>query len=73
MRLVCRLQVLPIIIFFSTTISILYHFGVMQVVIHKLALVMQVVLGTTAGESLNAAGNIFIGQVNMVDSLPPTD
>jgi len=41
----------------------LYYLGVMQVIIHKVAWVMQVAMGTTAGESLNAAGNIFIGQV----------
>lgn len=42
----------------------LYYLGVMQVIIHKVAWVMQVAMGTTAGESLNAAGNIFIGQVS---------
>lgn len=26
---------------------------------------MQVCMGTTAGESLNAAGNIFVGQVSV--------
>lgn len=34
----------------------------MQAVILKLAFVMQKTLGTTAGESVNAAGNIFLGQ-----------
>ena len=58
------------VIFFSTAISILYYLGVMQVVILKLAWVMQVTLGTTAPESVNAAGNIFIGQVScMCDTL----
>ena len=56
-------QVLPIVIFFSTFISMLYYLGVMQVVIRRIAIIMQVLMGTTAGESLNAAGNIFIGQV----------
>jgi len=41
----------------------LYYLGVMQVVIQKVAWVMQACMGTTAGESLNAAGNIFVGQV----------
>ena len=58
-------QVLPIVIFFSTFISMLYYLGVMQVLIKKIAIVMQILMGTTAGESLNAAGNIFIGQVNL--------
>ncbi|XP_067928112.1 solute carrier family 28 member 3-like [Watersipora subatra] len=55
-------KVLPVIIFFSTFISMLYYLGVMQVVIHKVAWLMQVTMGTTAGESLNASANIFVGQ-----------
>ena len=35
----------------------------MQAIISKIAWVMQRVMGTTAAESVNAAGNIFIGQV----------
>lgn len=41
----------------------LYYLGIMQVVIKYIAMVMQFLMGTTAGESLNAAGNIFVGQV----------
>ncbi|ELU00517.1 hypothetical protein CAPTEDRAFT_181428 [Capitella teleta] len=55
-------KVMPVVIFFSSTISILYYLGVMQVVILKIAWVMQRTMGTTAAESVNAAGNIFIGQ-----------
>ncbi|XP_035827892.1 solute carrier family 28 member 3-like [Aplysia californica] len=40
----------------------LYHPCVMQVIIGKIAFVMRVTLGTTAAESLCAAGNIFEGQ-----------
>ncbi len=56
-------QVLPVVVFFSTAISVLYYLGWMQVIIQKVSIVMQLCMGTTAGESLNAAGNIFIGQV----------
>jgi pyrimidine nucleoside transport protein len=55
---------MPVVIFFSSTISILYYLGVMQVVILKIAWVMQRTMGTTAAESVNAAGNIFIGIVS---------
>ncbi|ELU16284.1 hypothetical protein CAPTEDRAFT_160388 [Capitella teleta] len=55
-------KILPTVIFFSTMISILYYLGAMQVLIRNIAWVMQSVMGTTAGESLNAAANIFIGQ-----------
>lgn len=56
-------QVLPVIIFFSTMISVFYYLGIMQVVIRGVAVVMQFCMGTTAAESLSAAGNIFIGMV----------
>ena len=58
-----HLQVLPVVIYFSTIISMLYYLGVMQWVVQKIGFLLQTLLGTTAGESLNAAGNIFIGQV----------
>ena len=51
------------VVFFSTAISVLYYLGVMQVAIRLVAVVMQKAMGTTAAESLNAAGNIFIGMV----------
>ena len=63
-------QVLPIVIFFSATISVLYYLGIMQTVISKIAWVMQSIMGTTAAESVNAAGNIFIGQVRSIRSDP---
>ena len=37
--------------------------GVMQIIIKKIAWIMQITMGTSAVESLNAAGNIFVGQV----------
>jgi len=57
------LQVLPVVIFFSSVVSVLFHWGVMQYIVSKLARVMQVTMATTAAESLNAAANIFLGQV----------
>ncbi|KAK7109722.1 hypothetical protein V1264_013713 [Littorina saxatilis] len=58
------MQVLPVVVFFSCVITMLYHLGIMQCVISKIAFVMRATLGTTAAESLCAAGNIFVGQVN---------
>ncbi|XP_064613726.1 solute carrier family 28 member 3-like [Liolophura sinensis] len=55
-------KVLPVIVFFSTMMSILYYWGVMQFVIRHIARVLAFALGTSPAESLNAAGNIFIGQ-----------
>ncbi|XP_070579751.1 solute carrier family 28 member 3-like isoform X2 [Ptychodera flava] len=55
-------KVLPVVIYFSCVISILYYWNVMQFLISKIAWIMQVTMKTSATESLNAAGNIFIGQ-----------
>jgi CNT family concentrative nucleoside transporter len=55
-------SVLPIIIFFSALTSVLYHIGVMQLVVKVIAKVMQQTLGTSGAESLSAAANIFVGQ-----------
>ncbi|GAA6223197.1 solute carrier family 28 member 3, partial [Lates japonicus] len=55
-------KVMPILIFLSSVISILYHIGFMQWLICKIGLVMQVTMGTSPTESLATAGNIFLGQ-----------
>ncbi|CBW27494.1 probable Na+ dependent nucleoside transporter [Halobacteriovorax marinus SJ] len=55
-------QVLPTILFMSALMSILYHLGVMQVVIRFMAKIMVKVMGTSGGESLAAAANVFAGQ-----------
>lgn len=57
------LQVMSVIIFFSSTISILYYLGWIQVIIEKISIIMQYSLGTSAMESLHAAFNIFVGWV----------
>lgn len=54
--------VLPTIIFFSALTSILYHLGIMQIVVKGIAWVMQRTLKTSGAETLSAAGNIFVGQ-----------
>lgn len=55
-------KVLTVIVFFSAIISVLYYLGVMQFIIRNLARFLAFCLGTSPTESLNAAGNIFIGQ-----------
>lgn len=56
------LRVLPVIIFFSALISVLYHIGVMQWVINLLGGGLRRLLGTSRAESLSATANIFVGQ-----------
>ncbi|AGI32082.1 TPA: NupC/NupG family nucleoside CNT transporter [Mannheimia haemolytica] len=55
-------RVLPVIIFFSALISLLYYIGVMQWVIRILGGLLQKALGTSKAESMSAAANIFVGQ-----------
>jgi CNT family concentrative nucleoside transporter len=55
-------NVLPTIIFFSSLMTLLYYFGVMQLFVKGFAWVMYRTMGTSGAESLSAAGNIFVGQ-----------
>ena len=55
-------NVLPTIIFFSALMTVLYHLGIMQVVVRGVAWVMQRTMGTSGAETLSVAGNIFVGQ-----------
>ncbi|XXQ67642.1 NupC/NupG family nucleoside CNT transporter [Neisseriaceae bacterium B1] len=55
-------RVLPMIIFFSSLISVLYYLGVMGWVVKGLGGALQKALGTSRAESLSAAANVFVGQ-----------
>ncbi len=55
-------QVLPIIIFFSSLIAVLYHLGIMGWIVKLLGGGLQMALQTSRPESLSAAANIFVGQ-----------
>ncbi|WP_434400356.1 NupC/NupG family nucleoside CNT transporter [Planococcus sp. 11815] len=55
-------QVLTIIIFFSSLISVLYYLNIMQWIIRLLGGALSKLLGTSKAESISAAANIFVGQ-----------
>lgn len=55
-------QILPTIIFFSALTSLLFYFGVIQIIVRGLAWVLTRFLGISGTESLSVAGNIFLGQ-----------
>lgn len=59
---VFAIKVLPVIIFFSSLIAVLYYLGIMQWVIRLLGGALQKALGTSRTESLSATANIFVGQ-----------
>ncbi|WP_010283775.1 NupC/NupG family nucleoside CNT transporter [Bacillus timonensis] len=55
-------NVLTIIIFFSSLISVLYYLGIMQWFIKIIGGGLSKLLGTSMTESMSAAANIFVGQ-----------
>ena len=55
-------NVLPVIIFFSALITVLYHIGIMSWVIRIIGGALQKLLKTSRPESMSAAANIFVGQ-----------
>ncbi|HGJ5865267.1 MAG TPA: NupC/NupG family nucleoside CNT transporter [Arsenophonus nasoniae] len=55
------LRVLPVIVFFSSLIAVLYYLGIMQFFIKILGGLLQWILGTSRTESLSATANIFVG------------
>ncbi|MHB0774790.1 NupC/NupG family nucleoside CNT transporter [Halomonas sp. WWR20] len=59
---VFAVKVLPIIIFFSSLIAVLYYLGIMQWIIRLLGGALHKVLGTSRTESMSATANIFVGQ-----------
>ncbi|XP_061180258.1 solute carrier family 28 member 3-like [Saccostrea echinata] len=63
--------ILPVVIFFSSVVSVLYYLGIMQFVIRAIAAVLRFVMQTTAIESFATAAHIFIGQVESSVVLKP--
>ena len=55
-------RALPTIIFFSSLMTVLYHFGVIQFIVKWIARIMQKTMGTSGSETLSVAANIFVGQ-----------
>ena len=55
-------MVLPTILFMSSLMSVLYHLGIMQMIIKFVAKTMVYIMNTSGAESLAAAANIFAGQ-----------
>ncbi|MCS7024345.1 MAG: NupC/NupG family nucleoside CNT transporter [Bryobacteraceae bacterium] len=64
-------QVLPIVIFIAALFSILYYFGLMQMVIKGMAWLMLRVMGASGAESTNVAASIFMGQTEAPLTIRP--
>jgi len=59
---VFAIRVLPVIIFFSSLIAVLYYLNIMQWIIRIIGGGLQKLLQTSKPESLSATANIFVGQ-----------
>ena len=55
-------RALPVVIFFSSLISVAYHFGVVQIVVKWIAKLMEKNMKTSGAETLSISANIFVGQ-----------
>ncbi|WP_114211030.1 NupC/NupG family nucleoside CNT transporter [Acidisarcina polymorpha] len=64
-------QVLPTIIFISALFAVLYHLGIMQIVIKAFAWAMQRTMKISGAESLNVAASIFMGQTEAPLTIRP--
>jgi CNT family concentrative nucleoside transporter len=64
-------QVLPTIIFISAFFALLYHIGLMQIVIRGLAWVMLKTMRISGAESMNVAASIFMGQTEAPLTIRP--
>jgi CNT family concentrative nucleoside transporter len=64
-------QVLPVVIFICALFAILYHVGIMQIVIRAMAWAMTRIMGASGAESLNVAASIFMGQTEAPVTIRP--
>jgi len=64
-------NVLPIIIFFSALMSVMYHLRIMEWVVKLVGGALHKIIGTGAVESMNAAANIFVGQTEAPLAIRP--
>ena len=64
-------QVLPTIIFISAFFAVLYHIGVMQIIIRGMAWVMLKTMRISGAESMNVAASIFMGQTEAPLTIRP--
>lgn len=64
-------KVLPVIIFFSALISVLYYIRVMPIIVQVIGGGIRKILKTSRAESLSATANIFVGQTEAPLAIKP--
>jgi concentrative nucleoside transporter, CNT family len=63
--------ILPTIVFMAAFFAMLYHFGIMQLIIKGAAWVMTRLMGVSGAESLDVAASIFMGQTEAPLTIRP--
>lgn len=64
-------HVLPVIIFISSLVAVLYYFGIMQRVVSAIGFIFEKLLGTSKVESMAATSNIFVGNSDVFILMRP--
>jgi CNT family concentrative nucleoside transporter len=64
-------QILPTIVFVAALFAVLYHLGVMQLIVGVLAKVMVKTMGTSGAESLSVGASVFMGQTEAPLTIRP--
>lgn len=62
MGFIFAFHVLPVVVFFSSLVSVLYYLGVMGWLIRVIGGGLRALLNTSKAESMSATANIFVGQ-----------
>ncbi|MEP4890093.1 MAG: nucleoside transporter C-terminal domain-containing protein [Aliiglaciecola sp.] len=65
------IHVLPVIIFVSSLVSVLYYFGIMQKIVSLIGLIFEKLLTTSKAESMAATSNIFVGNSDVFILMRP--
>lgn len=60
---------MPVVIFFSAVVNVLYHYGAVQYFLIKIAWLINFLMKTSPTESVNSVANIFVGCVINLDYL----
>jgi CNT family concentrative nucleoside transporter len=68
---VFAVQVLPTIIFFAALTGVLYHLGVMQMIVRGMAWVITKVMNVSGAETTSVCASVFIGQTEAPLTIKP--
>lgn len=68
---ILAIQVLPVIIFVSSLLAILYHFGIMQVFVKVFGAGLRAITGIPRLEAVCAAANVFVGMIEAPLTIRP--